>query len=123
MGSVDATLPTLIPPPCAQLAFPGFLVTVVLFLVLYLLARCERVSGLSHLARFSSGPSCAGVCDCGSGVCADGLSGDGRCTCSAGFDPNQRCDVCLRDHYGPSCTVCPGKGLVVVLVVCVCVLL
>ncbi|MEZ4267583.1 MAG: OmpA family protein [Myxococcota bacterium] len=30
------------------------------------------------------GPTCAGVCDCGTGTCDEGLGGTGACTCPAG---------------------------------------
>ena len=50
------------------------------------------------------------------GVCSDGKTGDGTCTCFSnsthGMWWGDRCDSCTSGHFGAECTgTCPGKVL------------
>ncbi|XP_044156394.1 stabilin-1 [Bufo gargarizans] len=39
------------------------------------------------------------------GTCADGMAGNGKCSCSLGFS-GTACEICASNRYGPNCTEC-----------------
>lgn len=49
---------------------------------------------------------------CVNGRCADGLSGDGLCSCNTGFAPDAsgHCLECQTGYYGTSCARCPSSN-------------
>jgi len=58
------------------------------------------------------GPQCI-PCMCGpNGVCEDGITGSGVCSCNYGWvqgrpqKPQSACDTCDVDFFGPQCTPC-----------------
>eukprot|EP01012_Entosiphon_sulcatum_P030297 TRINITY_DN3729_c0_g1_i6.p1 TRINITY_DN3729_c0_g1~~TRINITY_DN3729_c0_g1_i6.p1 ORF type:complete len:6116 (-),score=439.75 TRINITY_DN3729_c0_g1_i6:64-18258(-) len=74
----------------------------------------------SVCSEFYYGTSCQNVCpggDCnpcnGHGICSDGLTGTGKCTCQStsvvGFWTGDACDQCLPGYFGFQCSKqCPG---------------
>eukprot|EP00760_Papus_ankaliazontas_P030714 PhM_4_TR4985/c0_g1_i1/m.85373 len=70
------------------------------------------------------GPQCVQACaggacnPCsGNGVCNDGRTGDGKCTCHSdsrrGFWNGTDCSICQTGYFGPKCNVqcnCHGRG-------------
>ena len=59
------------------------------------------------------GSSCAPCPSCGSGgTCNGGISGNGSCTCAAGWtvSGDGTCDICAPGFYGEDCSPCPACG-------------
>ena len=52
------------------------------------------------------GPSCQSCPKCVNGVCLDGTSGNGSCSCNSGWN-GTLCDVCAEGFYGPNCLPIP----------------
>ena len=50
-------------------------------------------------------PTCL-ECDCGNGLCADTVYGDGSCICPPRYDPDSQCSVCIAGATGDNCERC-----------------
>uniref|UniRef100_A0A7S3GCR2 EGF-like domain-containing protein n=1 Tax=Palpitomonas bilix TaxID=652834 RepID=A0A7S3GCR2_9EUKA len=62
----------------------------------------------AHRAFFGS--NCTACPSCGSGVCVDGLAGNGTCICDRGWG-GAGCDACAANYFGSTCSVCVGCSL------------
>ena len=75
-------------------------------------SKCKLGYAGSECKVECEGGSC-NMCN-GHGICNDGVTGDGSCTCfsseAQGFWAGKDCTSCSSTHFGSSCTqTCPGK--------------